>query len=96
VGERAADLGGQGDGRVDADAVESEIGPLVPRDVPDDARGGVIGCDDVIGAERGGQLERLRFRVDRDHRGRAGRLQDLDGHMPQASGSDHHRRRAPV
>jgi hypothetical protein len=33
VRERTADLGGEGDGRVDADEVEDEIRTLVPSDV---------------------------------------------------------------
>jgi hypothetical protein len=96
VTERPADLGGERDGRVDADEVEDEVRALVPGDVADGLGGGVIGDDRVIGAHGRGEFQRRRLRVDGHDRGRAGGLEDLDGNVPQAAGPDHHCGRAPV
>jgi hypothetical protein len=49
VGQRSADLGSEGDRRVDTYKVEGEICALAVGDVADGVGDGVVGGDGVIG-----------------------------------------------
>ena len=96
VAAHAGDLRGHPQGRVDADHVEHELGALPARHVLDAGDRLVAGDQRLVGAHASWRSPAWPRRCPRATTvvARAERVQDLDGHLAEAAGPDHHGGRA--